>query len=204
MRADYPAVLDSCVLIPMPLVDTLLRMAEDPRLYVPKWSEDILDEVGRNLVSALNLTAGQSAHRLVQMNNAFPSALVHPSYKRLIAGIPPEIHPKDRHVVAAALRANCELIVTYNRKDFPQAALSELGITVQGPSTFLIRLFDLEPAVATRKLHEQAEAIGVTLDDLLDRMSTIVPAFVSYVREVYEPQLIPVLVSKRKLPRASE
>ncbi len=39
MRADYRAVLDACVLMPMPVADTLLRMAEDPRLYLPKWSD---------------------------------------------------------------------------------------------------------------------------------------------------------------------
>jgi hypothetical protein len=188
----------------MPLVDTLLRMAEEPRLYVPKWSEDILGEVERNLVSALNLTPAQSAHRVEQMKAAFPSALAHPSYKRLIAGMPTEIHPKDRHVVAAALRSNCELIVTYNKKAFPQAALSELGITVLGPSTFLISLFDLEPAVATRKLHEQAEAIGIRFDDLLGRMNTAVPAFASYLREVYASPLAPVSVSKLPPPRKSE
>jgi hypothetical protein len=38
MRADFTAVLDACVLLPMPPADTLLRMAERPRLYVPKWS----------------------------------------------------------------------------------------------------------------------------------------------------------------------
>jgi hypothetical protein len=36
MRADYRVVLDACVLIPMPLADTLLRMAEAPRLYLPR------------------------------------------------------------------------------------------------------------------------------------------------------------------------
>jgi len=45
MRADYRVLLDACVLIPMPLADTLLRMAEAPRLYLPKWSQAILDEV---------------------------------------------------------------------------------------------------------------------------------------------------------------
>jgi hypothetical protein len=49
MRADYRVVLDACVLIPMPLADTLLRMAEAPRLYPPKWSHMIMDEVTRNL-----------------------------------------------------------------------------------------------------------------------------------------------------------
>jgi hypothetical protein len=42
MRADYRVVLDACVLIPMPLADTLLRMAEAPRLYLPRWSKLII------------------------------------------------------------------------------------------------------------------------------------------------------------------
>jgi len=50
MRSDYPAVLDACVLLPMPLADTLLRMAETPRLYLPKWSEETLQEITRNLI----------------------------------------------------------------------------------------------------------------------------------------------------------
>ena len=31
-------VLDTCVLAPMPLCDTLLRLAEDPAFYMPRWS----------------------------------------------------------------------------------------------------------------------------------------------------------------------
>jgi hypothetical protein len=42
VRADYRVVLDACVLIPMPWSDTLLRMAEAPRLYLPRWSELII------------------------------------------------------------------------------------------------------------------------------------------------------------------
>jgi hypothetical protein len=38
----YIAVLDACVLAPMPVVDTLLRLAEAPGFYVPKWSPHIL------------------------------------------------------------------------------------------------------------------------------------------------------------------
>lgn len=38
---QYTVVLDTCVLVPMPLCDTLLRLAEEPALYLPKWSDDI-------------------------------------------------------------------------------------------------------------------------------------------------------------------
>jgi hypothetical protein len=38
----------------MPLADTLLRMAETPQLYVPKWSSEIISEVSRNLIGKFN------------------------------------------------------------------------------------------------------------------------------------------------------
>jgi hypothetical protein len=46
---EYAAVLDACVLVPMPLCDTLLRLAEDPAMYRPLWSEAILTEVATAL-----------------------------------------------------------------------------------------------------------------------------------------------------------
>lgn len=48
------AVLDANVLIPAAPRDTLLRAAE-LGLFQPVWSDQILDEVQRNLVSAAHL-----------------------------------------------------------------------------------------------------------------------------------------------------
>jgi hypothetical protein len=45
---EYTVLIDACVLIPISLTDLLLRLAEDPPLYTPKWSAGILDEVERN------------------------------------------------------------------------------------------------------------------------------------------------------------
>lgn len=44
--SDYKAVLDACVLVKACLRDTLLRLAEEPRLYIPFWSAEILEVVG--------------------------------------------------------------------------------------------------------------------------------------------------------------
>lgn len=63
MRADYRVVLDACVLIPMPLADTLLRMAEEPRLHLPKWSQMIMDEVTRNLIQKWNMSLEKARRR---------------------------------------------------------------------------------------------------------------------------------------------
>ena len=35
-----PVVLDACVLVPQSLCDLLLRLAEEPRLYRPVWTEE--------------------------------------------------------------------------------------------------------------------------------------------------------------------
>jgi hypothetical protein len=42
-------VLDACVLANFSLCDTLLRLAEPPRLFEPKWSEEIIRETTRTL-----------------------------------------------------------------------------------------------------------------------------------------------------------
>jgi hypothetical protein len=46
-------VLDACVLANFSLCDTLLRLADPPRLYEPKWSDEIVDETTRTLESKL-------------------------------------------------------------------------------------------------------------------------------------------------------
>jgi hypothetical protein len=52
-------ILDASVLYPLPLRDTLLRIAETG-LYDPCWSERILDEVGRNLIAKRGATNTQA------------------------------------------------------------------------------------------------------------------------------------------------
>jgi hypothetical protein len=44
---EYTVLLDACVLAPMPLCETLLRLAEEPALYRPLWSDSILQAVGK-------------------------------------------------------------------------------------------------------------------------------------------------------------
>ena len=81
-------VLDACVLIPMPLCDTLLRAAE-ASLYRFHTSEQILEETTRNLTKILvkrnkikPKIAGQKAQKRVQqMKQAFPESLIEPKEK---------------------------------------------------------------------------------------------------------------------------
>jgi predicted nucleic acid-binding protein len=155
-------------------------MAEAPRLYLPKWSEMIMDEVSRNLIDKWNLEPVKARRRQEAIRQHFPEAWVE-GFEPLIDVMTND--PKDRHVLAAAVRSHCELIVTYNQRDFPNASVQQFDIEVQGPSTFLRGLYDLDPGLAVHKLHEQARAIGIAFEELLLSLAMNVPSFVQYFCE---------------------
>jgi len=50
---DTAVLLDACVLAPFSVCDLFLRLAEEPRLYRPRWSEEILAEVRRTQIDKL-------------------------------------------------------------------------------------------------------------------------------------------------------
>jgi hypothetical protein len=61
----FPAFLDTCVLYPAYLCDTLLRLA-DAGAYRPLWSGNVMEELGRNLIKR-GLPADRIAGRIGQM-----------------------------------------------------------------------------------------------------------------------------------------
>jgi hypothetical protein len=66
----FAAVLEASVLYPLPLRDTLLRVAEI-ELYDPYWSQGILDEVTRNLVADARASEQQARNLIDAMRDAF-------------------------------------------------------------------------------------------------------------------------------------
>ena len=119
MTSDFLAVLDACVLVQAPLRDTLLRLAEQPRLYVPRWSDEIITETVRNLENRIGLSREKTAYLVGQLSKHFGDSWV-TGYEPLIDRM--ANHPKDRHVLAAAVKCGAAVIVTYNKRDFPAAA----------------------------------------------------------------------------------
>jgi hypothetical protein len=104
------ALPDANVLYPAPLRDLLLQLVFMD-LYQVRWSAEIDDEC------------------------ALPDALV-TGYAALIPNLSlPD--QNDRHVLAAAITATAEVIVTFNLKDFPEAALVPYGMVAQHPDAFL-------------------------------------------------------------------
>ena len=180
MKSARPVVLDACVLVPMPLADTLLRLAAGPRLFLPKWSDQIMVEVTRTLRETFGLSDRKAMHRETEIRQHFPEAWIE-DYEDLIPAM--TNHPKDRHVLAAAAHAGVKVIVTYNIKDFPRSSLTPYSITAQGPSAFLKDLYGAAPAMVMQTLEDQAATIGKSLPYLLSRLRINAPAFVEMIRQ---------------------
>lgn len=176
MNADFLAVLDACVLVPAALRDTLLRFAEEPRLYIPRWSEEIISEMVRTLENEIGLAPEKTAHLVSELKKHFGDAWV-TAYEPLLGQLTND--PQDRHVLAAAVRCGAQVIVTYNRRHFPQAALEPWGVEVQGPSAFLRRQYDLNSDIVIDKLQAQAANLGRSLSELLKVLKRAVPSFVA-------------------------
>jgi predicted nucleic acid-binding protein len=145
----FTAVLDTNVVYPVIIRDILLWFAHYD-LYTPKWSEHIFDEWKR-VMKEKGVSEEEANKRLQKANFAFPDALVQ-NYKGLInhLELPDE---DDRHVLAAAIKTNANVIVTNNIKDFPQAYLQSLGLSAKTADDFLTDLIDLnqEQAIAAFK-----------------------------------------------------
>lgn len=120
----YVVVLDACVLAPMPLADTLLRLADEPAFYVPRWSHEILNEVAHTLAK-FGFSNEQIERRIGAMKAAFEEAMVI-GYEGLIPAMKND--PKDRHVLAAAIRTGAHAIVTNDKKHFPKELLEPYGL----------------------------------------------------------------------------
>src|SRR5262249_38806633 len=112
-----------------------------PRPYLPKWSRMIMDEVTRNLVQKWNMPPEKAQRRESELRRHFPEAWVE-GFEPLVEAM--TNNAKDRHLLAAAVRAQADLIVTYNRRHFSAASLQTWEIEVQAPSAFLRGLYDLD------------------------------------------------------------
>lgn len=172
------AVLDTCVLAPMPVCDTLLRLAEDPAFYIPKWSPDILRELRSTLVR-MGYTPAQAQRRITAMESAFEDAAV-TGYEDLVEAMKND--PKDRHVLAAAVRCGADAIITQNVRHFRREAIRPYGLDILTPDDFLVQQYHRNRELLTEKLAAQAAARRIALDALLDRLQRFAPNCVHLLR----------------------
>ena len=65
----------------------------------------------------------------------------------------------DKHVLAAAIRGNANVIVTFNLKDFPAAYLKTFDIEPQHPDTFVSNIINLDINKAIEALNNQVKSL---------------------------------------------
>ena len=140
----FKAVLDTNVIYPIVIRDLLFWFAYY-ELYTPKWSANIFEE-WKDVMIRKGISNEDADKRVNKANTAFPDAFVL-NYEGLIANLtlPDE---KDRHVLAAAIKSNANVIVTNNLKDFPEDYLSSFDIRAKSADDFLTDIIDLNPAIA--------------------------------------------------------
>lgn len=172
----YVAVLDACVLYPFSLRDTLLRAAEN-ELYSPRWTDRILEEATCNLVGNGRVSAQQARRLTSVISDTFPEADVtgYGAFEELMLN-----HLKDRHVLAAAVVANADVIVTENLRDFPEYALEPYGIKARSSDGFLCELYEGSPDIVVGLIREQADDLRnptQTVQQVIESLRRIAPGF---------------------------
>jgi len=178
----YAVTLDANVLHPQITTDLLLRLAERG-LFRVVWSDEILAEVRDSLVRR-GLDESRIRRRIQMMRDAFPEAMVG-DVTPLLDSVSAEVEADDRHVVAAALAARADAIVTNNLAHFPAAALIPVGIDVQSLDGFLVNQWTLDPRAVLGALGEMEadrDRPPRTVPELLAALELHAPTFVEAVR----------------------
>jgi hypothetical protein len=153
----FVVLYDACVLYPAPLRDLLIRLA-NTGIVRARWSATILDECFRNILANRPDLRPESLDRTRElMRQAVPDCMVF-GFEDLIEAL--ELPDQDdRHVLAAAIRAGAQAVVTFNLADFPGEKLASYNIEAKHPDDFVLDAIDLAPGLVTAVVSQQAKAL---------------------------------------------
>lgn len=131
------------MLYPAPLRDVLLQLASDG-LFKPYWSAAIQDEwISNLLLNRPDLSIERLQRTRTFMETAFPDSTMS-GYEALIDTLQlPDVN--DRHVLAAAITAKADCIITRNLADFPDAILKKHDLVAIHPDLLLHKLIQSSP-----------------------------------------------------------
>ncbi|RSZ62433.1 PIN domain-containing protein [Corynebacterium hylobatis] len=170
--SGFTVLYDANVLYPNMLRDILIRLASTG-IFRARWTDQILDEVFRNLeTNRPDLDPVKLRRTRQLMCKAVDDCLV-TGYEDLIEALTlPD--PDDRHVLAAAIRCGAQVIVTENKRDFPSEVLNRYNIEIQGADEFLCDQIDLFGPRVHQAITYAAAAFKNpprTIDDVLDALA---------------------------------
>jgi len=156
--ARYTALLDACVLYPVAVCDALLSVAVNG-LFAAKWTTRIEDEWMRSLAAKTGRAPTAFNVRRDAMRTALPDWEVPAeAWEATATGLTlPDAD--DAHVLAAAIASHVDCIVTMNLRDFPQHALSPLGLEAIHPDQFLVAQMDPDHVAVLAAFKEQRQRL---------------------------------------------
>ena len=168
MLGSFRAFLDASVLYPVSLRNLLMRLTLGG-LYQARWSAHVHEEwIEAVLRDRPDLPAARLHELRAAMDERAGDSLV-TGYGTLIESLTlPD--PNDRHVLAAAIVARADVIVTSNLRHFPDEALDPFEIEAQHPDEFIRHLIDLAPVAVVDAVRSQQARLTnppVAMPDLL-------------------------------------
>ncbi|WP_297586059.1 PIN domain-containing protein [Roseibium sp.] len=193
MPTDFVAdgfcvVLDANVIYPNRMRDILLTLVHHG-LFRAVWTDEIMEEWSRNVLANHATTQDKIDRTIAIMKSAFEANWID-HHRPLIEGIEGLPDADDRHVVAAAIAANAQQIVTNNIKDFPADVLEEHELEAIDPDTFLVGQFELNPPLAIKAVRTVRQRYGnpsMTRSEFLtDLTAKGMPKFAARLRPNFE------------------
>ncbi len=172
--STYAVVYDACVLYPAPVRDLLVQLAT-ANLFRARWTDAIHEEWIENVLkNRPDLTRQQMERTRALMDSAVMDCLVS-GYEYLI----PVAHlpdADDRHILAAAIHAKADAVVTYNLRDFPSDILAKHDQEAIHPDDFINFQIDLnESAVvmAAQRCRARLKSPPRTAAEYLDTLAAL-------------------------------
>ncbi len=185
---SFTAVFDSCVLYPAPLRDLLMHLAVTD-LFRAKWTEDIHEEWIRNVLKDHPQLSRERLERTRRLMDENVRDCLVTGHQALIDGlILPDAN--DRHVLAAAIQGNADVIVTFNLRHFPEEALAPYQIEAIHPDDFLLCQIDLSISIvcgAAKRHRSQLKNPPKSVDEYLASLERQgLPQVVAQLRQCAE------------------
>nr|WP_281403113.1 PIN domain-containing protein [Sulfitobacter aestuariivivens] len=153
-------MIDACVLYPTVMREVVLGAAR-AGLFEPIWSGRILEEWARAARKLGPTGEAQARAEIAMLQAAWPDAEQAPApglEARL--WLPDE---NDIHVLAVAVSASADSIMTLNAKDFPRGILGEEGLTRIDPDSYLMQVWPAHDTVLRQvagRVLDQARALS--------------------------------------------
>lgn len=169
MFSGFIVLFDACVLYQAPVRDLVIELGL-AELYRAKWTHRIHDEWMGSLMRNRPDISKEKLERTRQLiNDSIEDCLIE-GYESLAKTL---ILPDsdDCHVLAAAIKAHAQIIVTSNIKDFPADYLHSFGVETQHPDTFFLNQSDLQQSAflaAVKRIRLSLRRPAKTPEEYLD------------------------------------